>query len=64
MRGFLAMENLVRKDGAVVSGERIELIEYAAGASVATSPTAPTAPTAPVASEKNKEQSGWRPSFY
>ena len=47
-----------RKDGVVVSGERIELIEYGAGAPVATSPTAPVAP------EKNKEQSGWRPSYY
>jgi hypothetical protein len=28
MRGFLAMESLVRRDGLVVSGERTELLQY------------------------------------
>ncbi len=35
MRGFLATESLVRKDGVVLSGERVELTEYSAGAATA-----------------------------
>jgi hypothetical protein len=31
MRGFVAMESLVRRGATVLEGERIELIEYAAG---------------------------------
>ena len=54
MRGFLVMENLVRKGGAVVSGERIELTEFAAGAP-ATTPSAPESP---------REATGFRPYGY
>ena len=61
MRGFLAMENVGRRGGAGGSGGRIALTESAAGARVVPAPPAPAAPVAP---EKNKEQSGWRPSFY
>ncbi|KFB76871.1 MULTISPECIES: caspase family protein [Candidatus Accumulibacter] len=58
MRGFLAMENLVRKGGSVIGGERIELADYAAGAALATPDAAPSA------EKKPRDHGGWRPSYY
>ncbi|WP_300449742.1 caspase family protein [Accumulibacter sp.] len=55
LRGFLAMENTVRKGGTLLSGERIELTEYAAGAAPAATPAVPGQPP---------PAGGWRPSFY
>jgi len=59
MRGFLAMENLVRKGSVVVSGERIELIDYA-GSAQAT----PAAAAVPARPEPPREQGGSRPYAY
>ncbi len=41
MRGFLAMESLVRRDGKPVEGERTELVEYRPGSATAGSGGSP-----------------------
>ncbi len=58
MRGFLAMENVVRRDGAIVSGERIELVDYAGAAAT------PASAAVPPVAEKPREQGGWKPYSY
>lgn len=53
MRGFLAMENVVRKGGRVVSGERVELVDHQPSDTVA-----PADATPPVLEGKSAV---WRP---
>ena len=57
MRGVLASESLVRKAGAVVSGERSELVEYRAAAG-----SAAAAGDAPPGADEKKDGAGWRPA--
>lgn len=59
MRGFLAMENLVRRGSVVVSGERIELIDYAGGAVAK-----PAVAAVPAPPEPPRESGGGRPYAY
>lgn len=58
LRGFLAMEILARKGGTVVSGERIELTDYAASVPSVKPAVAPAAPM------EKKQEEGRRPFTY